>query len=108
MTIEIRNLKYSKPILDYHIRVCRNSSLGNPFFLEKESKRDFVCNEYEKWFWANVRNQKNKPFNDELKRIISLYREHGQLVLFCWCEPKRCHAETIKNYIEITGDLWQN
>jgi hypothetical protein len=38
---------------------------------------------------------------NELKRLIDIYKKHGRLRLFCWCAPKKCHAETIKELIEI-------
>ncbi len=35
----------------------------------------------------------------ELSVLQTLYQEHGKLRLFCWCSPKKCHAETIRDYI---------
>lgn len=35
----------------------------------------------------------------ELDRIIELAK-NNDITLLCWCYPKRCHAETIKRYIE--------
>ena len=32
-------------------------------------------------------------------KLLRLYEKHGTLNLFCWCFPKRCHSETIKEYI---------
>ncbi len=46
----------------------------------------------------NVRNKTEQY--DELVRLLSLYKVHGKLELFCWCTPKRCHAETIQLYLE--------
>ena len=37
----------------------------------------------------------------ELDRLLALYREHGRLTLVCWCSPKPCHAEVIREYLEV-------
>ena len=58
-----------------------------------ESERDAVCGSYEEWF------RKNPSLYNELERLKKLYAEHGRLNLFCWCAPKRCHAETVKQYL---------
>ena len=39
-------------------------------------------------------------FTAELERLKKLHVEYGKLRLFCWCAPKRCHAETIKQFLE--------
>jgi phage-related protein len=62
--------------------------------MKDESVRDKVCDEYEEYFYKRLKDCAT------MQRIINYYKEHGQLRLFCWCAPKRCHAETIKKYIE--------
>lgn len=99
--ILICNLKYDKPVYPYDVRVDRyNKVLGNPFFMVNETQRDFVCIQYEKWLKDKLINKDQDVIN-ELKRICDIYRQHGVLRLFCWCHPKRCHAETIKRIVEF-------
>jgi hypothetical protein len=74
------------------------SVLGNPFFMKKEDQRDAVCDRYEDHF--NVMIRSDCKFQRELARIQSIYETYGKLRLFCWCAPKRCHAETIKRWLE--------
>jgi len=93
--IAIKNLKAGKPKNPWDVKVDRSSSLGNPFYMGSESQRDEVCDKYVTWFESN----KSPAFHLELKRLRELYVEHGQLNLFCWCAPKRCHAETIRQYL---------
>ena len=33
-------------------------------------------------------------------KLIDFYLLNKQLNLCCWCYPKRCHGEIIKNYLE--------
>ena len=91
--IEICNLRNEKPTHPYDIRVDRQSVLGNPFIMRKESERDKVCDEYEEYFYRRLKDCVT------MKKVIDCYKEYGKLRLFCWCAPKRCHAETIRDYI---------
>jgi hypothetical protein len=101
--IEIKNLRKEKPVRRYDMRVDRSSPVGNPYriedirYLEDELKRDYVCDRYEKEF---NRLRQITFFEAYLQSLVRIYRRHGRLRLFCWCAPKRCHAETIKSYIE--------
>lgn len=91
--IEICNLRKEKPTHPYDIRVDRQSVLGNPFIMRSESERDKVCDEYEEYFYRRLKDCAT------MRRVINCYKEYGKLRLFCWCSPKRCHAETIRDYI---------
>ena len=96
--IYIGNLrkKYDDEILQ--VRVDRSSPLGNPFFMKNENQRDDVCDAYEQYFNMLIKDQSG-AFYGELNRIISIAKTQD-VRLMCWCSPKRCHSETIKNYIE--------
>jgi len=95
--ITIKNLRREYLFDTFDVRVDRKSILGNPFYMSLESQRNYVCDKYEEYFQNQVEN--NAKFKKELDRLILLYKKHGELNLFCWCYPKRCHAETIKAYI---------
>ena len=96
--ITIKNLRNEKPQNEYDIKVDRSSVLGNPYFLKYEELRDDVCNKYKMYFYKKIKT--DETFIKELRRISAIYRKYGKLNLFCWCYPKRCHAETIKNWLE--------
>ena len=98
MEITIKNLKESKPLEAYDVRVDRTSPLGNPFYLRSESERDLVCDKYEEWLIGQIKSN-NRTICNELNRLYRLLRTHGKLNLFCWCSPKRCHAETIRTVL---------
>lgn len=103
LNILIRNLRYDSfnNMIPYQVKVDRSSVLGNPFVMKGEINRDKVCDEYETYFDAN----QNLKFKKELNRLVEIYKEHGTLELFCWCAPKRCHAETIAKKIkELVGN----
>jgi hypothetical protein len=96
--IEICNLRYENIKFDYDIKVDRSSILGNKFYMHNESERNIVCDKYELYFKEQL--SRNKAFVNELRRLYKIYKTYGKLRLFCWCYPKRCHAETIKKFLE--------
>ena len=95
--ITIKNLHKEKPSKPYDIKVDRSSILGNPYYMEYEHQRKDVCNKYYSWFY-NKKHTEN--FYKELKRLKEIYLMFEKLNLFCWCAPKQCHAETIKEYLK--------
>ena len=100
--IEICNLKNEKPQHPWDVEVCRGVSvLGNPFIMADESRRNAVCDECREWLIEQLApGNKDRKVIEELLRLQNLYMQYGKLRLFCWCAPKRCHAETIKSLIE--------
>jgi hypothetical protein len=96
MTIEIVNLHFEKPSEPYEVKVDRSSPLGNPFYMFDESWRDIVCDQYEEYL-SDSTTKKHKEICNELNKLFLLYVKYGKLRLFCWCAPRRCHAETIRS-----------
>ena len=105
--ISIHNLHYEEPAHPWDIRVDRQvSSLGNPYKIRVAlgDTRDVICDKYAEWFTQHLADP---IFADLLDRLESRYKEYGKLRLFCWCAPKRCHAETIAQYIlERMGEVF--
>ena len=97
--ITIKNLRNEKPYQEWQVKIDRSSVLGNPFYMATENERNKVCEQYEKYFDEKIKNQDFK-FISELKRLKDLLNKYNRLELFCWCYPKRCHAEIIKQYLE--------
>lgn len=96
--IEICNLRNCRCVNEYDVKVDRSSILGNPFYMKDESMREEVIRKYNDYFLDKI-NEDGK-FKDEFYRLISIYKKYKKLRLFCWCAPKKCHAEVIKFYIE--------
>ena len=97
--VVIKNLRTSKPRYgcNWQVRVDRSSVLGNPFYMHAESERDLVCDKYQLYFDKQLTC--NSDFVAELNRLLGIYKQYGKIELFCWCYPKRCHAETIKAWL---------
>ena len=103
--ITIHNMRNEKPnyVKVNERKVDRGSPLGNPFFMESEAKRDIVCDKYKVWFdlVTDPTNQsaEAKYVMTELRRLLHVYKTCGELKLYCHCTPKRCHAETIREWL---------
>lgn len=76
----------------------RRSVLGNPFVMHIESQRGQVCDQYHNWLFKQ-HEERNPAVNQELQRLITMYREGKNIALTCWCAPKRCHCESIKSMV---------
>jgi len=82
-----------------HIYCGRGSVLGNPFEMKDEADRNKVCEQYAQYFHQKVEIEKDETMLKELREI---YKQalNGDVNLGCYCAPKRCHCETIKDFIE--------
>lgn len=77
--------------------IGRGSPLGNPFVIGIHGDRDAVCDQYEKWFRAEI-ERGNPAILAELRRLYQIARA-GDLILGCYCAPRRCHGETIAEFL---------
>lgn len=92
MSIVICNLRNEKPEHPWDFRVDRVSPVGNPYFMAKEEDRERVCHLYKLDFPEIAKKE-------YIQKMLDAYKEHGRLRLFCWCAPKQCHAEIIRDYL---------
>ena len=97
--------KYPNTRKGFHtFYVGRPNPLGNPFEMRENCKhtqaeRDRVCDLYDEYFLKEIKKEDSKL----RKAVISLYRvakEGKNILLLCHCHPKRCHAETIRRFLE--------
>lgn len=75
------------------------SPLGNPFKMDSEADRDTVCTQYENYFSQKVIIERNQSMLRQINQIRNILHVKGSVKLGCFCAPKKCHCETIKNYI---------
>jgi hypothetical protein len=79
--------------------VGRPSPLGNPFPLSSEQDRDECVGKYQKWLYDKIK-QKDDKIIKELKRLADIARNR-ELMLVCWCAPKKCHADIISKVLKM-------
>ena len=80
--------------------IGRGSPLGNPVTTNSKSdiERDVVCDAYEDYFNEKIA-AKDITFMQELRRLYKIAVK-GDLILGCYCSPKRCHGDTIKKFLD--------
>ena len=102
--ITVNHVKEHNVIADLHIYCGRgdappnmvNGKVGNPFPMgSDESKRDEVCAAYNKWLHGPQAGGHLRV----LERMVQRVNEGKSLALYCWCSPKRCHCDTIREYV---------
>ncbi len=123
----VSNIKDRKTRPDFHtVYVARPSILGNPFILLTENERTNVINAYKHWLLNNIKlkndnipvnlqyyvkhfgvtivkdyiTPKSKHVCAELNNIVKLLNSGKNVELLCYCSPKPCHADIIKEIIE--------
>lgn len=91
---------------DYYIG--RGSLLGNPFThlpLEKSkalyqvADRDEAIRKYEIYLCNKITVAGDRAIRMEFKKIIDMMKS-SDVNLVCFCAPKRCHGDVIKEIIE--------
>jgi hypothetical protein len=84
----------------------KESPLANPFPLTRESERDGVIDKYRDWLndilypENRLRSPSAISIRNEIERLKKIYLDTGELNLVCWCFPRRCHGEVIREVIE--------
>ena len=99
MSEQIINLRSNQP---YDFRCDRKSPVGNPYTMYKESERDKVCEQYAMLFdhiMHDVTLSNVGGFKAYVQQIVDFHKQHGHVTLACWCSPKRCHCEIIKQWV---------
>jgi len=76
----------------YDIYIGRPSKWGNPFVVGKDGSREEVIGKYRDFILSNDSLLRDLP---ELKNKI----------LGCWCSPKPCHGDVLKELVENIGRL---
>jgi uncharacterized protein YeaO (DUF488 family) len=80
--------------------------LGNPYtHLSDSSRAEFKVatrdEAVEKYRgWLEERLKEGGPTAKAFENLVQFYADFGELTLVCWCAPKRCHAEILREMIE--------
>jgi len=101
--IFIANKRLGEPYSDY---VGRGHPLGNPFsHLSKKSHgakyrktRELAIFAYREWLTFQIENKNNIVVN--ALKDLRMRAKGGEVIkLGCFCHPKPCHAEVIREFI---------
>lgn len=99
--INVVNKRKHKPTPD-DFYCGRPSPLGNKYsHIEKETLAKFVVKSREEAISKHredfiVEIKTEGEIRDAFLKIWKHLMEHGRANLICWCAPKSCHCDTIK------------
>jgi len=77
---------------EYDIYIGRGSKWGNPFLIGKDGTRKEVIFKYRNYILNN-------------KELMTCIHELKDKTLGCWCSPKPCHGDVLKEIAENKGIL---
>ena len=60
--------------------------------------RDESVERYRVWLWGEVK--KKGVVYDELVRLVNKLKKGEEVILGCWCFPKKCHGDIVKGCLE--------
>lgn len=79
-------------------RIGRPSVLGNPFHIGRDGTREQVIELYRQHLWGKLHYNETDYVN-AVETIIATAQKHP-VALVCFCKPKACHGDVIKNIVE--------
>lgn len=120
---------------DRGIRCDRKTYLGNPFHLINEPDRAIVVRAYKIYLYEtllkgqdpkeaalDISGRLGVPLSNTWKEPTKLQLDYqisklqktvkrtidntGHAKLMCWCSPKPCHCDELKNYLLYTQKQW--
>lgn len=80
------------------VYIGRPSALGNPFAMKNESDREKVVAQYR--VWLREQYLLKGAAHGELQRLAERARSGESLALQCWCAPRACHGDVVKEAID--------
>lgn len=78
------------------VYIGRPGVLGNPFALTNEAYRDEVIARYRVYFEKRLAD----PIFIAVLEGLETRDRKGDLVLGCFCAPRACHGDVIKEYLD--------
>ena len=106
--LKIVNKYRHEPTSD-DVYIGRGSLFGSPYShlpSEKENvtlcdTREEAIDAYKKYFHDIIDSCgcKHKQFKGQLREMIVKLKLGGEINLICFCKPKACHGDVIKDYI---------
>ena len=83
---------------NHHYRLP-SSPIQNPFVIGVDGDRETTLQKYRDWLCQKLYID-DSPQRREIIRLWIEAREKGSLTLGCWCAPKACHGDVVKELLE--------
>ena len=92
--VVVRKGNRTLPARFKRVYIGRPSVLGNPYFMHSEEEREHVIESFRQYIEGNANAM------TEIKYLRALHQAGVDLALECFCAPKACHGDVIKELLE--------
>lgn len=100
----VNSSRYKKKGKPWEVDIGRPNILSSKYshkpskfkWVIRTRSREESVSKFKEYFDAAKDNQ---PLKIELDRIYNILVKYNKLVLMCWCSPKQCHGDVIKEYL---------
>lgn len=102
----VNKYKHKATSHDFYCGRGKNSVLGNPYtdIKDKKTKAEFIVDSREE---AIIKHKQdflkqitwNKDIQKEINKMLFHLKGNGVINLVCYCAPKSCHCDNIKEYL---------
>jgi len=89
----------------HRVSVSRPGPLGNPFIIGEHGNREQVIKLYDEHFRKSVYTP--CALSEAFARLVEYMMTECYIELECFCAPKACHAEIIREAIFDDDWLWK-
>jgi hypothetical protein len=97
--IKVINKKVDRN-LSNEVYIGRGSILGNKFVIGEGVSRAESCALYDAWLKKEMERRK-KVYSYMFNLTKKIARTKGTTWLGCYCKPKQCHGDSVKEQLEI-------
>ena len=97
--ITVINKKVDKNFSN-EVYIGRGSILGNKFIIGEKMSRSQACEHYDIWLKKEIKRKK-KVYSFMVTLAKRVVRTKGTTWLGCYCKPKQCHGDSVKEQLEI-------
>lgn len=91
--VHSNSLSLGQALSPEFVRIDRSSEWGNPFIVSSQMDRDQVVDAYKVYLWKRMRKSATSHFS------IRMVQTLNNKTLVCWCAPKRCHGEVLRDAV---------
>ena len=81
------------------VRIDRNTPLGNSIAVQGDVTRKEAIAAYKGYFDHNMKRKSSKVYQ-KIQNIKEILDSGFDVELTCWCSPKDCHGDVIKEYLD--------
>lgn len=92
--------KYKHEATSDDMYIGRGSLFGNPYLNTFDTREESI-DAYRTYFQDIIDGCgcKHKKFKRQLREIVVKLKLDGEVNLVCYCKPKACHGDIIKEYL---------